>query len=86
MLSLTLKVGQSITIGEGTTIRLEHRLGRAVRVVIDSIEFPIKVHEDGAMPPRSHHVSSPLPELPEAEILPFRRGAYWGLAGELRIA
>ena len=85
MLSLDLKVGQSVEIGDGTTIRLKHRSGQRVQLVIDTTERPILVHKDGRMPPRRKPEPDPKP-LPEAALLPFRRGAYWGLSRQVRIA
>lgn len=82
MLSLTVKVGQVVVIGEGTAIKLLDRSGRSARLVIQSDASPIRVREDGTMPePAPVRRAEPKPD-------PVASGhkVTYGVTGEIRPA
>lgn len=78
MLSLTVKIGQVVTIGDGTCIKLAHRSGQSARLIIDSDESPISVREDGVMPARR---AKPEPVLQEVKRPANPPRQTWGITG-----
>ncbi|MEG3807022.1 carbon storage regulator [Aerococcus mictus] len=78
MLALTVKIGQVVTIGDGTTIKLARRPGQSVRLIIDSDESPIRVREDGVMPDRRSK-AKPVAETVKRQANPPRQS--WGITG-----
>lgn len=76
-LSLTLKVGQVVHIGEGTSIKLVERSGKdCARIVIQSDQSPIKVSDNGKFPePRTRKPPSQSPDD-----LDFG-SIHWGITG-----
>lgn len=51
MLTLALRVGQAVQIGDGVVIKLEQKSGQQCRMAFATDEGPIRILEDGVIPP-----------------------------------
>lgn len=52
MLSLSVRIGQAVQIGEAAVVKVEDKSGRMVRLIIATSISPINLLADGIIPAR----------------------------------
>lgn len=52
MLSLSVRIGQAVQIGEEAVVRVEEKSGKMVKLVIATQHTPISILSDGLIPKR----------------------------------
>lgn len=52
MLALTVGIGKAVQIGDAAVVKVEDKQGRAVKLVFATDIFPIRILDDGIIPPR----------------------------------
>lgn len=52
MLSLTVRIGQAVQIGDVAVVKVEEKSGRRVRLLFAATVSPISLIPDGLIPPR----------------------------------
>lgn len=52
MLSLSVRIGQAVQIGEAAVVKVEDKQGRAVKLVFATEISPIRILDDGIIPTR----------------------------------
>ncbi|MEN5278920.1 hypothetical protein ABE527_18485 [Brucella sp. TWI432] len=52
MLSLSVRIGQAVQIGEAAVVKVEDKQGRGVKLVFATDISPIRILDDGVIPTR----------------------------------